>query len=217
MRLVGKRQSSKDSMVCNSCFDFLNQHHGGAEIELTMLFADIRGSTSMAERMSATEFHALLSRFYAAASRVVFENEGAVDKFVGDELVAMFFPLMSGPRHASSAVSAATSLLRATGHEDPDGPWAPLGAGVHTGLAWVGAVGEGSHTELTAVGDMVNTAARLAAAAMPGEILVSVDAAAASDLDPELERRSLDLKGKEMATDVVALRVGPPAPSRVGG
>ncbi len=68
------------------------KHHGGAEIEATFLFADIRGSTSLAEGMSPSAFHALLDRFYAVASNVVFENDGGVDKFVGDEIVAMFFP-----------------------------------------------------------------------------------------------------------------------------
>ena len=210
MRMIGKRPSSKDSTVCSSCFDFILKHHGGAEIEVTMLFADIRGSTAMAEHMSTAEFHALLNRFYATATRVVFDNEGGVDKFVGDELVAWFFPLMSGVRHTAHAVEAAQELLRATGHQDQAGPWAPLGAGVHTGLAWVGAVGEGAHTELTVVGDMVNTTARLAAAAGPGEILVSAEAAAVAGLDPDLERRSLELKGKQMPTEVVALTIGPP-------
>jgi adenylate cyclase len=76
---------------------------------------------------------------------------------------------------------------------------------VFTGRAWVGAVGDETHTELTAVGDVVNTTARLAAAAGSGEVLVSVEAAAAAGLDPTLEHRRLDLKGKGAPTEVVAL------------
>ena len=106
-------------------------------------------------------------------------------------------------------MDAAQDLLRATGHADPGGPWVPVGAGVHAGLAWFGVVGEESHNELTAVGDTVNVAARLASLAQAGEVLVSADAAASSDLDPGLERRSLDLKGKELATEVVSVRIGP--------
>jgi adenylate cyclase len=79
---------------------------------------------------------------------------------------------------------------------------------VHTTLVWVGAVGEGSHTELTALGDSVNTTARLASAAAAGEVLVTVGAAAAAGLDPHLERRSLELKGKQKATQVVTLALG---------
>jgi adenylate cyclase len=208
MRMIGKRRSETSPQMCNSCFAFMSQHHGGAEIEASFLFADVRGSTALAERMSTSEFHRLMNRYYTAAAQVVFDHSGSVDKFVGDELVAIFPPVF-GVRHAENAVATATALLRATGHADPGGPWVPIGAGVHTGRVWFGAVGEGSHTEITAVGDHVNTTARLAAQAAAGEVLVSTDAAAAAGLDPALERRSLDLKGKELPTEVVSVRVDP--------
>ena len=207
MRLIGKRQSDKTPNMCNSCYTFLSQHHGGAEIECTMLFADIRGSTTLAEGMTSAEYHAVLDRFYAVASKVVFAHDGSVDKFVGDELVAFFFQLLTGQRHAAAGVECARALLVATGHEDPAGPWVPVGAGVHTGLVWMGAIGEGTHIELTAVGDAVNITARLASAAVAGEVLVTAEAATAAGLDPSLERRSLELKGKQVATAVVSLRV----------
>ena len=210
MRMIGKRPSEANPNWCTSCFDFMAKHHGGAETEGAMLFADIRGSTTLAEGMSPGEYGALLNRYFAAATATVFKHDGFVDKFVGDELVALFFPLLTGERYAARAVAAAQDLLRATGHEDPGGPWVPVGAGVHAGMAWFGIVGEGSHIELTAVGDTVNVAARLASRAGAGEILVSAEAAAASDLDPSLEHHSLDLKGKAAATEVVSVRIGPP-------
>jgi adenylate cyclase len=209
MRALGRPQSDKNPTMCNSCFTFIVRHHGGAEIDCSFLFADIRGSTSLAETMSAAEFHRLLDQFYATATNVVFAHDGSVDKFVGDEVVAIFFPLLSGERHALRAVEAALALLRATGHEDPTGAWAPLGAGVHTGPAWVGAVGEGAQTTVTALGDAVNTTARLASAARAGEVLVTTDAAAAADLGPHHGRRTLELKGKQSATEVVALTIKP--------
>ena len=188
----------------------MSDHHGGAEIDGSFLFADVRGSTTMAEGMSAADFRALLDRFYGRASAVVFEHDGSVDKFVGDELIAMFFPLLAGSGHAAAAIEAGEALLRATGHGDPDGPWVPLGAGVHTGPR-LGRRGRrrASTRELTALGDTVNTTARLAAAAGAGEMLVSADAAAAAGLEPGLPRRLLDLKGKSGPTEVVILRVGP--------
>ena len=207
MRLIGKRPSGRNPNVCNTCFDFMSANHGGAEIECSFLFADIRGSTGLAEGMTSTEFRAILDRFYAAASGVVFANEGVLDKFVGDELVAMFYPFIGGPDHAGHAIRSARALLAATGHGSAGGPWVPLGAGVHSGVAWVGAIGDATHTELTAVGDNVNVAARLAAAAAAGEILVSTAAATAGGLDPALPRRSLELKGKQLPTEVVTLRV----------
>lgn len=208
MRLIGKSQSPRNPNLCSTCSTFMIEHHGGAEIEASLLFADIRGSTTMAERMTTGEFHVLLDRFYTTASGAVFAHDGLVDKFVGDELVAVF-PPMWGDRHATHAIEAAQQLLRATGHADTGGAWVPLGAGVHTGRMWFGAVGDGDHTEVTVLGDAVNTAARLASRAGAGEILVSIDAATAAGLDPALEHRSLQLKGKTEATEVVSLIIGP--------
>jgi adenylate cyclase len=209
MRMIGKRPSDKNPNWCGSCFKFMSEHHGGAEIECTLLFADIRGSTALAEGMPAADFRQLMGRFYDTAATAVFDNDGIVDKFVGDELVSMFFPLLSGERHAERGLDAARALLEATGHADPGGPWVPVGAGLHTGTAWVGAVGEGTHTTLTALGDAVNTTARLAAAAQAGEILVTTDAATAAGLDSSLERRPLELRGKEELIEAVTLRVAP--------
>src|SRR6186997_1270223 len=88
MRMIGKRPAHQNPSMCSSCFDFIVAHHGGAEIDCSILFADIRGSTAMAERMSPADFRGLLDRFYAAASQVVFDHDGAIDKFVGDEVMA---------------------------------------------------------------------------------------------------------------------------------
>lgn len=215
MRLIGKRQSSANPNWCTSCTDFMATHRGGAEVDLAMLFADIRGSTSLAERLSAAEFHAVLDRFFATATTAVFRHDGFIDKFVGDELVAIFFPLLTGERFVARTVAAAQDLLHETGHASADGPWVPVGVGVHAGRAWFGVVGDASHAELTAVGDAVNVAARLASLAQAGEILVSVDAASASDLPATLDRRTLELKGRAQGIEVVSVRVdSPPAAAR---
>jgi adenylate cyclase len=208
MRLIGKRPSDGNPNVCTSCQNNLIKHHGGAEVDGTMLFADIRGSTALAEAMSPTAFHDLMERYYGVASRTVIEHDGAIDKFVGDELVAMFYPGLSGENHVGRAVDAARSLLQVTGHGTTAGPWVPVGAGVHTGRVWFGAVGEDPHVELTALGDPVNVAARLASAAGPGEVLVSVDAARAAGLDADLPHTFLDLKGKSEPVEVVSVGIG---------
>lgn len=206
-RLFGRRQSMGNPNYCNSCEKILIKHHGGAEVDGSMLFADIRGSTALAEKMTPTEFRSLLDRFYSTASGVVFGHDGMVDKFVGDELVAVFPPMLSAERHPERAIEAAQDLLRATGHADPGGPWVPVGAGVHTGRAWFGAIGEGGHVELTVVGDPMNVTARLAARAEAGEILVSAEAAEKAGLDASLARQTLELKGREEPIEVVSLRV----------
>lgn len=211
MRAIGKRRSGQNPTVCTSCFRHVREHRGGAEIEMSLLFADIRGSTTIAEGMAPTTYRALLDRFYQAAGEAVFGADGAIDKFVGDEVVAFFVPaFLSDGRHAPRAVAAAQNLLQRTGHDRPEGPWVPVGAGVHSGRAWMGAVGEGEGAELTAVGDAVNVAARLASLAQAGEVLVSTDAAASAGLDPSIPRRSVDLRGRSEPIDVVTLTAGAP-------
>jgi adenylate cyclase len=209
MRLIGKGPSTINPRLCNTCYDDMRSHRGGAEIECSLMFADVRGSTTIAERMSASEFRALMNRFYRVATKAVFDNDGSVDKFVGDEVMATFFPLVSGDEHPAKAVAAARRLLEATGHEDPGGPWLPMGAGVHTGKAWVGALGDDAHVELTAVGDAVNVTARLASAAAAGAILVSADTARATAIDGGAARRHVELKGKAGPVEVVPIMIGP--------
>jgi len=208
-RRMGRRPWAKNPHYCNGCFSVIETQHGGAEVECSLLFADVRGSTTLAEQMSATEFRKLLDRFYDAAAEVIHDHGAILDKFVGDEAVAIFIPALSGELHAARAISAGRALLRVTGHGDPAGPWLPIGVGVHTGVAFVGAVGEGPSSSVTALGDTVNTAARLASVAGPGELLVSEDAARSAQLDGGLsERRDLELKGKSVRVPVVVLGVG---------
>jgi adenylate cyclase len=209
MRAMGRRRWAKNPNYCTICQAWLDQHKGGAEIELTFLFADVRGSTRMGEQLSPTGFSDLLNSFYEVASRIVIDHEGLVDKFVGDEIVAMFLPAFTGPAHADAGVHAAREILEATGHGGAADPWLPIGAGVHTGIAFVGSVGEGGVTDFTALGDAVNTAARLSSAAGPGEILVSRAAALAAGLpDQHFEERHLELRGRSGPVDVLVLRVG---------
>ena len=207
MRAIGRSPSLQNPHMCTACQNALIKFHGGAEVTGTMLFADVRGSTSMAEGMSPAEFKSALERFYGAASRAVIHHDGAIDKFVGDELVAIFYPALAGDRHVAAAIGAAQELLRETGHGDPTGPWMPVGAGVHTGRVWFGAIGTGDYVELTSLGDVVNTTARLASAAGPGEILITSEAAAAVGLNLGSDRRTLALKGKEHPVEVAVLGV----------
>src|SRR5215208_4513356 len=190
--------SAMNPNYCNKCERFVRTHPGGAEIELTLLFADIRGSTSLAEQTTASEFRHLLNRFYDAANRVVIDSDGLVDKLVGDEVIGLYVPA-SGSDHARRAVLAARDLLLATGHGDRDGPWVPVGAGVHTGTAYVGAVGsEATVSDFTALGDAVSVAARLSSVAAAGEVLISESSYPSLRGDVGgLELRRLDVKGRD--------------------
>ena len=178
-----------------------------------MLFADVRGSTSLAERASPAEFRRLMNRFYRVATGVLLETEAIIDKFVGDEVVALYIPALAGSEHARAAVRAGQELLRATGHGDSGGVWLPIGIGIHTGTAFVGSVGGDGVVDITALGDAVNTTARLAAAAGPGEALVSEATCAAAGLETGgLAQRRLELKGRSEPVSVRVLRVTPASP-----
>jgi adenylate cyclase len=205
MRLFGKGRWPRNPNYCASCFNKIDSHRGGAEIESSFLFADVRGSTSLAEQIGPTAFRGLMDRFYATAAHVLVEHDAIVDKFVGDEVIGIFIPGLAGQDHAAHALAAARALMAATGNSEHN-PWVPVGAGVHTGIAFVGTVGDGAHVELTALGDPVNVAARLASAAGSGEILVTLTAARAAKLiEDGLERRDLELKGKSASTPVLVL------------
>lgn len=219
----GFRPWEKNPKICGRCFKSLATHAkacpssgdaevGGAEVELSMLFADVRGSSEIARRLPVLEFTRLMNRFYRTSSDVLFEADAIVEKFVGDEVVGLFVPFLAGPDHARKAVEAARTLLRLTGHGVDEDPWVPLGAGVHRGRAFVGIVASAdSAADFTALGDPVNVAAHLASQAAVGEVLVTDDAAAAAELDvTELEHRHLSLKGHPV--DAVVLRAGEPMP-----
>jgi adenylate cyclase len=202
MRLFGKGRWPKNPHYCKQCFNQLVTQRFGAEVNASLLFADVRGSTALAEGMRPSEFRARMSRFFAIASDAVIEHDGIVDKFVGDEIVAVFIPALNGAQHASNAIAAARQVV-AMAREKAD---LPVGAGVNSGVAYVGAVGDGTEVEFTAMGDPVNVAARLAGAAGAGEVLVSAAAADFAALDAAgLEQRSLELKGKSERVDVVVL------------
>jgi adenylate cyclase len=213
-RLMGLgRRSTKNPRYCTACELFTSKYPGGAEIELTMLFVDVRGSTALAEKMPDVEFSRLMNRFYEAAINVLIHADAFIDKLVGDEVTALFFPGYAGKEHAHKAVEAGQEILRVTGHAAPDGPWVPVGVGIHTGTAWVGSIvgAGGISADFTALGDNVNVAARLASKAGAGEVLLSESTYLAAHLENNtLEKRELELKGKSEAVRARVLHAGDP-------
>ena len=209
MRLIGKRPSGLTPQLCNQCEAMARKLPGGAEIELSMLFADMRGSTTLAEQMSPLAYSQLINRFFVTATEVLVDTRSMVDRLVGDQVIGLYVPGFAGREHAQLAIKGARELLLKTGHADPDGPWAPVGIGVHTDVAFVGAVGtEGGATDITVLGDAPNTAARLSSAAAAGEIIISEQAYQAAGMDDlKLGERELTLKGKQEPVGVRLLRV----------
>jgi len=204
MSMIGRKQYSKNPLFCEAC---LTEPVEGAEVEITMLFADVRGSTTLAENMSASDFGSLMNRFYETASHIIVSSLAIIDKFVGDEVIALYIPGLAGADHARKAILAAEELLQATGHHG-NNPWLPIGVGIHTGTAYVSLVGsEGGVGDLTALGDSMNITARLASQAGAGEILVSESAYHQAARQASVEKRTLALKGRSEPVNVHVLKI----------
>lgn len=169
--LVGYAPSRKNPRFCNACFE--RAPHGGAEVDAGILFADVRGFTSFSESRAPEEVARLLNRLYALASDVLAQRDAVIDKLVGDQVMAIFVPGFAGKEYLTKMVAAGEALLRGVGYARGREPWLPLGVGLDHGMAFVGNVGEGDVKDFTAIGDVVNTAARLQAEARAGQMVIS--------------------------------------------
>jgi adenylate cyclase len=210
LRHLGFGRFAGNPALCDNCIKgFRRRGQAGAEIPLTLLFADIRGSTGIAETMSPTEYRGFLDRFYRIGSAVILDHDGLVDKLVGDEIIGLFFGGITGPGHAAAGIEAASELMERVKRSDvaPTGA-IPVGAAVHSGEAYVGTTGPaGVVDDFTALGDAVNTASRLAASAAAGELLVSIAAMTAAERwIGDGDRRTLDLRGRAESIEVVVFR-----------
>ena len=199
----------RNAQLCKSCIgSLIKLGVGGAEVPVSLLFADIRGSTALGERLRPADFSALLNDFYRLAAQAITSNDGIVDKFVGDEAIGLYLPAFTGPNHAAKAIAAGRALLVAAGDTEASRQGAiPVGAGVHTGVAYVGSFGSSEQiSDFTALGDAVNTTARLASLAAAGELLVSVDAADLGQVDATgWARRTVDVRGRESRLEVYSI------------
>ncbi len=195
-RTIGFTPSRKNPQLCAQCCEKMPL--GGAEIDSAILFADVRGSSALAEKLGPAGYAALLNRFYRTATDVLIRHNATIDKLIGDEVMAFFIPGFAGPGFKRSAIEAGRALLREVGYGSAEGPWLPLGVGIEAGICFVGNVGGADYLDFTALGEPVNIAARLQAAAQPGELLVSeaVYGAIAADF-PGAEARSVALRGRE--------------------
>jgi adenylate cyclase len=197
---AGFSPSRKNPNLCSRCCDALPA--GGTEVDIAVLFADVRGSTELGQRGAAADFASLLNRFYITATQTLLRHDAVIDKLIGDEVMAFFVRGISGPQYRRRAVRAGMDLLKAVGYGAGEGPWLELGVAVNAGVAYVGNVG-GSVVDFTALGDPVNVAARMQQHAAGGELLVA--SGVADELMPKTLRRALNLRGHNQAIDAFVL------------
>lgn len=203
MRFRGKKESSRNKHYCNACDGFLETFPGGAEVEMSLLFADIRSSTAYAEKAGPQAASARVNRFLDAATQTITDNDGFILAFYGDCIVAVWPPGFVGPDHAGKALETAKALSRTIGTGADS---IPVGVGVHSGEVYIGTVqaAQGLFRDVSVFGLNVNITARLAAAAGAGEAIASqalAERAGATDQAFEAH----DLKG--ISDPVMATRL----------
>ncbi len=168
-----------ERMVSPAVIDQLNPNSlqlGGNRKEITTLFADIRGFTHFSESLSPEDLVKVLNRYLAVSAEAVLKEEGTIDKFLGDALMAWFNAPIPQVDHTLRAVRAALGLrdsIHALHNELPPEFHLHFGAGIHLGDAVLGLIGTEKRLDYTAIGDSVNTAKRIQENAGPGQILIS--------------------------------------------
>jgi adenylate cyclase len=184
---------------------------GGERRRVAVLFSDIRGFTPLASRLTPDETASLLNEYFSEMAECVFRHGGTLDKFIGDSVMAQWGAPLSESDDADRAVEAALDMMAAlrrlnAGWERQGRPKLEMGIGINFGEAFAGFVGSERRLEYTIIGDTVNTANRLCAAAQAGEILASGSLRDALTRQHSLvEHPALDFPGR--AAPLVVLRV----------
>jgi adenylate cyclase len=171
---------------------------------MSMLFADVRGSTALSEQMTSIEFSKLINRFYVGSTKAIAEEDGLVEKLAGDAVAAFWGAGFAGKDYVARTIRAAQTIARLM-----QGQNIPVGIGVHAGMAFFGAMGSSEGLiDISAIGEEVNAAARLASKAAAREIIVSETALEQAHMDgSKLESRKLELKGISGPVAVRVIRV----------
>jgi adenylate cyclase len=201
-RVLRVQPSRKNPNYCMGCFEMAPL--GAKDLEVGVLFADLRDFTSWCEHRSPETVERMLNRFYTVTSLAITRVDGLVDKLVGDEVMGLFLPTFPslGDETCDVMVRVAAEIIDqlASVASTEDAP--PVGVGLNFGLARVGNVGAGSVKDFTAVGDVVNTAARLQGCAEPGQIVLSDSVHSRAHAPPASAARvQLDVKGKAELVD----------------
>lgn len=185
---------------------------GGKSQEVTVLFSDIRGYTTLSEKLTADQMIGLLNEYFQEMTAEIFRYEGSLDKFIGDALLAVFGSPFTGPDDPDRALQCALAMMEKLKKmnaewEKRGHPVIQMGIGINTGVAALGMIGSEQRMEFTVIGDVVNTASRLCSGAAPGQILAAKQTLAKAQPSFRVkELEPLKLKGKEKPFEVVEVQ-----------
>ena len=216
LRREGERQALKlylPPQVANLILEAGDASHlEGVMQPITVLYADIRGFTTMSEKMEARDVVLMLKEFFTSMSTVIFQCNGTVDKFIGDCIMALFGAPVASATAARDGLQAAIRMQRqmellSLSRKRRNAPLFRIGIGLHCGPAVVGNIGSDNRVQYTAIGDTVNVAARLVSKAAASQIIVSEDIRACI---PDLHRfeplGEVELKGRVTKMNIYSAR-----------
>jgi adenylate cyclase len=200
MKRIGYSPSRKNPQICARCIEHAPE--GGAIVPVTVLFADVRGYTSLCEQMTQADVTELVQRLYETASAALLAQEGLLGQIAGDQVEGLFVPGLAGRQYRQKAVEAARSLVRVVRYSDSPVGTLEVGIGIASGEEFVGNVAGGGYKDFAAVGDVTNTAARLTSAARNSEIVVDAETyGGVARAYPDARQQRLALKGKQEPVD----------------
>src|SRR6266536_5849006 len=193
-RTVGIKRSSRNPNICTRCSTHIDE---GRLAEITVIFADLSSFTELTHDLGAEKTHEVIDAFLRMATDVLVKHGAFIDKYIGDAVMALFNVPIRYEDHARRAILAATELgsaLQSLGARF--GLSLQASVGIATGYARVGRLGSEDSKDYTAIGDVVNLAARLQGKAGAGEILISEESYAAHSAEfPKATTEQLLLKG----------------------
>jgi adenylate cyclase len=175
---------------------------GGDKKIVTVLFSDIRNFTKITEKFSPEQLVSILNEYFSEMARIIFENQGSLDKYIGDAIVAVFGSLIPLENSARNAVLAASDMMRQMPILNEKwvrqyGLAMDIGIGINTGEVFLGNIGSPERMEFTVIGDTVNVASRFSGLARPGQILVTRETKNLLGSDMQcIELPPTDVKGK---------------------
>lgn len=205
-RRIGLRPSFRNPRFCNACDKFIEQFPGGAEVPVSILFCDLRGSVALGERLGGAGYAATVARMRDLVVAALWQHDGFVLEFQGDSVIGIWPPGFSGPDHAPKAVAAARTVAEALARQPQGKDPVRAGIGLHTGQAFVCtfSAASGKLQEVGAFGQAMNIAARLSALAEPGQILATQAICDAAGQQPD-DMRDVTLKGIDAPVRITAL------------
>ena len=203
LRLIGIKRSQMNPNLCTICETNFTKVKKKKQVVIpaTILFADLRGYTTLSEKTERTEVFDLLQNFYDQCAAAIWERDGIINKFIGDAVLAIFnFPIMQED-HVRQAVLVGMEIQKRWKESS-----AGIGVGIHTGNASIGEVGT-AYKDFTIIGPVVNLASRIQSAAGLGEVVVTEAVyEQVQDLFPQATNRSYQLKGIDEPVNGYLLR-----------